>query len=235
MARSWRAAAEHAGRRAGGGARRALGRGLGSAGRHRELEARLKELGRRPHLTPPEMQEIAEHGFVLTPGRYVGAEDVEDDGEPFGLPDGSVVFLSARDGQYNVWRLDAPGIEGQGGSQPGGQPGGAARQLTKFDEFDLKFPSIGDSAIVFENGGWLWVMDLPSEKLTKISVQVPDDRPATRAELRNVSEWIGGMDLSPSAKRAAVEAHRFALADIGEAYALFGERRDGVLKVAITP
>ena len=29
--------------------------------------------------------------------------------------------------------------------------------------------------------------------------------------------------------------HRFALADIGEAYALFGERRDGVLKVAITP
>ena len=27
--------------------------------------------------------EIAAHGFVLTPGRYVGAEAVEDDGEPF--------------------------------------------------------------------------------------------------------------------------------------------------------
>jgi type I restriction enzyme M protein len=27
--------------------------------------------------------EIATHGHVLTPGRYVGAEDVEDDGEPF--------------------------------------------------------------------------------------------------------------------------------------------------------
>lgn len=27
--------------------------------------------------------EIAEHGHVLTPGRYVGAEDIEDDGEPF--------------------------------------------------------------------------------------------------------------------------------------------------------
>ena len=26
---------------------------------------------------------IAQHGHVLTPGRYVGAEDVEDDGEPF--------------------------------------------------------------------------------------------------------------------------------------------------------
>ena len=28
-------------------------------------------------------QEIASHGHVLTPGRYVGAEEVEDDGEPF--------------------------------------------------------------------------------------------------------------------------------------------------------
>jgi type I restriction enzyme M protein len=29
------------------------------------------------------LDEIREHGFVLTPGRYVGAEEVEDDGEPF--------------------------------------------------------------------------------------------------------------------------------------------------------
>jgi type I restriction enzyme M protein len=29
------------------------------------------------------IEEIAAQGFVLTPGRYVGAEDVEDDGEPF--------------------------------------------------------------------------------------------------------------------------------------------------------
>lgn len=27
---------------------------------------------------------IAEHGYVLTPGLHVGAEEVEDDGEPFG-------------------------------------------------------------------------------------------------------------------------------------------------------
>ena len=26
---------------------------------------------------------IGKHGFVLTPGRYVGAEEQEDDGEPF--------------------------------------------------------------------------------------------------------------------------------------------------------
>ncbi len=29
------------------------------------------------------VEEIRKHGHVLTPGRYVGAEAVEDDGEPF--------------------------------------------------------------------------------------------------------------------------------------------------------
>ena len=29
------------------------------------------------------LDDIRKHGHVLTPGRYVGAEDVEDDGEPF--------------------------------------------------------------------------------------------------------------------------------------------------------
>ena len=31
----------------------------------------------------PSTEEIAGHGYVLTPGRYVGAEEIEDDGEPF--------------------------------------------------------------------------------------------------------------------------------------------------------
>jgi type I restriction enzyme M protein len=29
------------------------------------------------------LDELRKHGHVLTPGRYVGAEAVEDDGEPF--------------------------------------------------------------------------------------------------------------------------------------------------------
>ena len=29
------------------------------------------------------IEEIAAHGYVLTSGRYVGAEEMEDDGEPF--------------------------------------------------------------------------------------------------------------------------------------------------------
>ncbi len=80
------------------------------------------------------------------------------------------------------------------------------RQVTTFSEYDVKWPSVGSDAIVFENGGYLYVMDLPSEKLTKLSVLVPDDKPAARVEYRNVSAWTGGMSLSPSAKRVVVEA-----------------------------
>ena len=29
------------------------------------------------------LEEVRKHGHVLTPGRYVGAEEQEDDGEPF--------------------------------------------------------------------------------------------------------------------------------------------------------
>lgn len=93
------------------------------------------------------------------------------------------------------------------------------RQVTQFTDYDVKWPSIGSDAIVFENGGWLYVMDLPSEKLTKISVLVPDDKPATRAEYRNVSEWMGGMDLSPGAKRAVIEAR-------GELFSVPAEKGD---------
>ncbi|MCY1035676.1 class I SAM-dependent DNA methyltransferase [Corallococcus sp. BB11-1] len=39
------------------------------------------------------LEEITGHGFVLTPGRYVGAEDVQDDAEPFAA---RIDALSAR-------------------------------------------------------------------------------------------------------------------------------------------
>jgi type I restriction enzyme M protein len=39
------------------------------------------------------LAEIASHNHVLTPGRYVGAEEIEDDGEPFGE---KMVRLTAR-------------------------------------------------------------------------------------------------------------------------------------------
>jgi tricorn protease len=80
------------------------------------------------------------------------------------------------------------------------------RQVTQFTDYDVKWPSAGSDAIVFECGGHLYVMDLATEKANRISVLVPDDEPATRPELRNVAKWITDFDLSPSAKRVALAA-----------------------------
>ncbi len=82
----------------------------------------------------------------------------------------------------------------------------AHRQVTNFEEYDVKWPSLGSDAVVFENGGHLYVLDLPGGAPRKLQVLVPDDKPGTRAGYRNVAKWITDFDLSPSAKRAVFAA-----------------------------
>lgn len=55
--------------------------------------------------------------------------------------------------------------------------------------------------------------------------------PGGKERMRRLMELVrtGRIDLSP------LLTHEFALADIAEAYALFGDRKDGVIKVAIRP
>ena len=52
------------------------------------------------------LEEVRRHGHILTPGRYVGAEPTEDDGEPF---EDKMTRLSAqwREQQAEAHRLDA--------------------------------------------------------------------------------------------------------------------------------
>ena len=59
----------------------------------------------------------------------------------------------------------------------------------------------------------------------------PRSAPAARSACGRLMAMVqsGRFDPTP------LLTHRFALDDIGEAYELFGDRRDGVLKVAITP
>jgi type I restriction enzyme M protein len=49
-------------------------RGDKDAGKHEDVQGFCKAA---------KLEEIRGHGFVLTPGRYVGAADVEEDDEPF--------------------------------------------------------------------------------------------------------------------------------------------------------
>ena len=52
------------------------------------------------------LDEVRKHGHVLTPGRYVGAEAQEDDGEPFGEKMQRLV-VTLREQQAEAARLDA--------------------------------------------------------------------------------------------------------------------------------
>jgi len=105
----------------------------------------------------------------------------------------TIYFVSDRGGRTaNLWAYDMDKK--------------TSRQVTKFTDYDVKWPSIGGDSIVFEKGGYLFVMDLPAETSTQIHTLVPDDRPAVRPEQRNVAKLITTYDLSPSAKRAVFEA-----------------------------
>jgi type I restriction-modification system DNA methylase subunit len=57
-------------------------------------------------VNPVTLDDIRKHGYVLTPGRYVGAEAQEDDGEPF---DEKMKHLTAtlREQQAEAAKLDA--------------------------------------------------------------------------------------------------------------------------------
>lgn len=76
------------------------------------------------------------------------------------------------------------------------------RKLTNFEDYDIKFPSIGPDAIVFENGGFLYKFDFKTEKASKITIYIADDQITGREEIVKVSDKINYFDISPDGKRA---------------------------------
>jgi tricorn protease len=76
------------------------------------------------------------------------------------------------------------------------------KQLTEFKDFDVKFPSLGNKAIAFENGGWLYLLDLATHKVRKVPVFINDDMSTGRGGLRDVSKAVASYEVSPDGKRA---------------------------------
>lgn len=80
------------------------------------------------------------------------------------------------------------------------------RQVTQFNEFDVRWPSLGKDGIAFENGGWVYVLDLPSEELNKLEIHLASDRRLVRPEWVDVADNIRDFDVSPDGKRAVFSA-----------------------------
>lgn len=114
----------------------------------------------------------------------------------------TIYFLSDRDAarRENLWAYDLDTH--------------AFRQVTHFTDYDIDFPSLGDDGIVFQQGGSLYVLDLPSEALHRLSVQVPDDGVRTGTRYVDASHYIRDpdnaqmtdYDLAPNGKRALFSA-----------------------------
>jgi tricorn protease len=104
----------------------------------------------------------------------------------------AIFFISDRDGLMNLYRYDL-------GSKQ-------TRKLTDYKEYDIKWPSLGAGAIVYENGGLLFSYDLSSGKISSVPVTVASDDIVARAEIRSVADHIGSFALSPTGVRAVFEA-----------------------------
>ena len=80
------------------------------------------------------------------------------------------------------------------------------RRLTEFTEFAVKFPSMGDTGIVFENGGYLYRLDFQTEKAVRIPVEIHEDMAIGRGGLRDVSKEITAYEIAPDGARGLIGA-----------------------------
>jgi tricorn protease len=86
------------------------------------------------------------------------------------------------------------------------RPSGQIRKVTDHTDYDVKWPSLGDGAIVYENAGYLYVLNLETEKTKKISVEVPAELTMKRPHYVNASKMIRYFDISGEGNRAAFGA-----------------------------
>jgi len=105
-----------------------------------------------------------------------------------------IYFVSERDGsrQANLFVLELATK--------------TTRQLTFFTEFAVKFPSLGDRAIVFENGGFIHRFDLATEQVVKVPIEIREDFASGRGGVKDVSKETTAWDISPDGNRAVIGA-----------------------------
>ncbi len=104
----------------------------------------------------------------------------------------TIYFISDRDGVMNLFSYDL-------GSKQ-------TKKLTDYKEYDIKWPSLGPDAIVYENGGVLHEFNLATGKTRSLPIVVRAEDVEARPEFKSVAQSIGSYSLSPSAARALVEA-----------------------------
>lgn len=76
------------------------------------------------------------------------------------------------------------------------------RKITSFTDFDIKFPSLGKKAIVFENGGHIYRLDVESEEYEKVVIHIREDLSGGRSGIVSVDKNVTNYEIAPDGKRA---------------------------------
>ncbi len=103
-----------------------------------------------------------------------------------------VYYLSDRDRIMNLFSYDLTAK--------------TSAKVTDFKDYDIKFPSVGDQNIIFENAGSLCTFNLADNKITRLSIVIGNDFLYDRKEWKDVSGSVSAADLSPNGERLIISA-----------------------------
>jgi tricorn protease len=79
-------------------------------------------------------------------------------------------------------------------------------KVTNYTEYDIKFPSIGKDYIIYENGGFLYKMNVQTKTPEKLTIYIADDLLYSRNEIKDASQQIRRADLSTNGERIIFSA-----------------------------
>lgn len=102
-----------------------------------------------------------------------------------------IYFISDRDYQLNLYKYVK-------GAQP--------IKITDHQGYDALWASGGPTAIVYENGGYLWRYSPRNNRSEQLVINIPANQENLLAQRKNVKAFIESMDLSPNGKRVVLAA-----------------------------
>jgi len=103
-----------------------------------------------------------------------------------------IYFLSDRDRTMNIFVYNTQT--------------GETQKVTHFTEYDCKFPTLGGENVVFENGGFIYKMNVNDKNPVKVPVFIANDFIYARNEMKKASGLIRNADLSPNGERVVFSA-----------------------------
>lgn len=103
-----------------------------------------------------------------------------------------IYFLSDRDRTMNLFEYDVNSKQ--------------TSKLTNYTLYDIKFPSLGNESIIYENGGLLYNYKLSDGSISKITVNIENDLLTGRNEFKDASKYISSMAIAPDGKRVVFGA-----------------------------